>query len=172
MVLRAKEVSTRGIETERARGRWIPWVFIGGFVLVLAVNGTMIALALSSFTGLTTAEPYTKGLRFNEDIRHAEEQERLGWRVASGFEKRGERKGEIELKIVDRMDHPISGAKISAAFSRPVERGHDFAVALEPAGDGRYFGRIDFPLPGVWDVRYRVAHDGRVLEARDRFEVQ
>jgi nitrogen fixation protein FixH len=43
-------------------GRWIPWSFVGLFFLVLAVNGTMIAIAVSSFTGLETTNAYQRGL--------------------------------------------------------------------------------------------------------------
>jgi nitrogen fixation protein FixH len=164
-------MSARAIAADPRKGRWIPWLFIGGFVLVLAVNAVMIALALSSFTGLTTTEPYTKGLRFNEELRQAEEQARLGWRIAGRFEPRGAARGTVELELAGRDGRPLAGAEVVAVFSRPVERGHDFTVALESLGGGRYAAPIAFPLAGVWDVHYRIRYDGHALKARDRLQV-
>ena len=32
------------------RSRWIPWVFVGGMLLVVVVNGVLIFSAISTFT--------------------------------------------------------------------------------------------------------------------------
>jgi nitrogen fixation protein FixH len=154
------------------RSRWIPWVFAGGFLLVVAVNATMITFAVNSFTGLTTTEPYTKGLRFNDQIRQAEAQERLGWHVAARFEKSGTQSGAVEVKLTERSGAPLAGARVTAILTRPVEKNRDFTVMLQSAGHGRYVGRADFPLPGAWDVKYRVERDGQSLEANDRLQVE
>ena len=157
---------------EPRKSRWIPWVFILGFLVVVAVNGTMIAFAVNSFTGLTTSEPYTKGLRFNDQIRHVEAQERLGWHLAARFDKSGAQSGDVAIQLSDRSAAPLVGARITATFARPVEKNREFTVAFQSAGNGRYVGHAEFPLPGVWDVTYRIERDGQSLEARDRIEVQ
>ena len=36
------------------RSAWIPWVFVGGMLLVVAVNGVLIVAAVGTFTGVTT----------------------------------------------------------------------------------------------------------------------
>ena len=33
------------------RGRWIPWAFVGGFLVVFGVNGLLIYFAITTFTG-------------------------------------------------------------------------------------------------------------------------
>jgi nitrogen fixation protein FixH len=154
------------------KSRWIPWVFIGGFLLVVAVNAIMITFAVKSFTGLTTTEPYTKGLRFNDQIREAEVYERLGWKIAARFRPISARLGTVEIKLVDREGAAIIDAVVNAEFSRPVEKGHDFTLTLRAAGAGRYVGHAEFPLAGIWEVKYHVEHGGDMLKARDRLQVQ
>jgi nitrogen fixation protein FixH len=163
-------MSTRA--ADRRKSRWIPWIFVLGFLVVVGVNGTMIAFAIGTFTGLTTTEPYTKGLRFNDQIRHVEAQKRLGWRLAARFERSGVQSGDAALVLTDRDGAPLAGARVSATFVRPVEKNRDFTVAFQSAGNGRYVGHAEFPLPGVWDVTYRIERDGQSLEARDRIEVE
>lgn len=154
------------------RSRWIPWVFVGGFAVVVAVNAALIVFAVNTFTGLTTSEPYTKGLRFNEQIRETEVYERLGWHVAVRFSPMGARHGGIEVKLTDRNGAAISDAAVTLAFSRPVEKDRDFTLALRPRGNGRYVAEAEFPLSGLWDVAYRIEHGAEMLKARDRLQVE
>ena len=63
-----------------SRGRWIPWLFVGLFLLVFAVNGVMIWYALSSWTGLAANEAYDQGLTYNRNLAAAARQAQLGWR--------------------------------------------------------------------------------------------
>lgn len=154
------------------RSRWIPWVFVGGFLVVVAVNAIMITLAVRSFTGVTTTEPYTKGLRFNEQIREAETYERLGWQVGVRFRPTAARRGTIEVELAARDGTPIDDAALTAEFSRPVEKGRDFTLALRAIGGGRYAGSVEFPAAGVWDVKYRIERGGQTMKARERLQVE
>lgn len=154
------------------RSHWIPWTFVGGFLLVVAVNVTLIIFAVQSFSGLTTTEPYTKGLRFNDQIREAEVYERLGWRVAARFRKIDARHGLVQMRLTDRSGTPLSDAEVNAEFSRPVEKDRDFTLTLRAQGDGRYAAEAEFPLAGIWDVKYRIERAGQSLKARDRLEVE
>jgi len=154
------------------RSRWIPWVFVGGFLLVVAVNATMITFAVKSFSGLTTSEPYTKGLRFNDQIRESQTYERLGWHIAARFRPLEARRGIVELRLTDRGGAPLADAEVNAEFSRPVEKDRDFTLTLRAQGGGRYAAEADFPLAGIWDVKYRIVHGEQVLKARDRLQVE
>ena len=164
--------ATATLAKSERRGRWIPWVFVGGFGVIVIVNAIMIAFAVGTFSGLTTSEPYTKGLRFNDQLRQVEAQERLGWHVSSGFARTGAQAGDLTLAITDRAGGGISGARVTATFTRPLERKRDFTVTLEARGAGRYAAHADLPLPGLWLVRYRIERDRDVLEASERIEVE
>ena len=61
------------------RGRWIPWVFAGMMLIVVAVNGVLIFSAVHSFTGTTTGAAYDRGRAYNHVIAEAERQATLGW---------------------------------------------------------------------------------------------
>ncbi len=52
----------------RPGDRYIPWLFVAFFAVVLAANGALIAIALGSFTGLTTEHAYDKGLAYNRTL--------------------------------------------------------------------------------------------------------
>ena len=154
------------------RSRWIPWVFVGGFLLVVAVNATLVVFAVQSFSGLTTTEPYTRGLRFNDQIREAEVYERLGWRVAARFRPLEARRGVVEIRLADRGGAPLADAEVSVEFSRPVENDRDFTLTLKSMGGGRYAAEAEFPLAGVWDVKYRIERAAGTMKARDRLQVE
>jgi nitrogen fixation protein FixH len=165
-------MNAHAVTASERRSRWIPWLFVAGFAIVVAANAIMIAFAIGSFTGLTTTEPYTKGLRFNDQIREAEAQEQLGWHVAARFRDTGGGRGTIELEVADRSGAALEGARVVASFSRPVDKSRDFTVELAALGGGRFSVGVEFPLAGVWDVKYRVARGGDVLNARDRLQVR
>jgi nitrogen fixation protein FixH len=165
-------MSTLAARAMPRRSRWIPWVFVGGFLLVVAVNAALIFFSVNSFTGLTTTEPYTKGLRFNDQIREAELYERLGWHVAARFSPVEARRGTIEVKLTDRNGAALTGAEVSVEFSRPVEKDRDFTLTLRSHGGGRYSADAEFPLAGIWDVKYRIARGSETLKARDRLQVK
>ena len=51
-----------------SRSRYIPWLFVAGFAVVIAVNATMIWFAVGSFSGLYTPVPRDRGLHYNAII--------------------------------------------------------------------------------------------------------
>lgn len=134
-------------------GHWIPWLFVGLFLLVLAVNGTMIVIAVSTFTGLETTNAYEKGLAYNKNLAAAAEQERLGWQAELETVQQGGRQVTLALTLIDRLGSPVTRAAVEALLLRPVQEGHDLTVQLKEQGQGRYQARVDLPLPGQWDVQ-------------------
>ena len=55
--------------TTLARGRWIPWTYAAGMLVVIAVNAVLITAALRSFPGLVVQRPYDRGIAYNEELR-------------------------------------------------------------------------------------------------------
>ncbi len=134
-------------------GHWIPWVFVGLFFLVLAANGTMIVIAVSTFTGLETTNAYEKGLNYNNRLAAAAEQENLGWEADFVVTTLGDQRVVLDLQLNDRLGSPITSAKVEAALLRPVQEGHDLTVRLDHQGHGRYGTETALPLPGQWDIQ-------------------
>ncbi len=136
------------------RDRWIPWVFVAGFLVVLAVNGTMIYVAFATWTGVTTTDAYQRGLAHNARLAEAEAQRQLGWDVEYEFVQTGPGRGRVELVLTDRHGTLLDRAAVSARFVRPVAAGHDIEVTLDHLGLGRYAAEVELPLRGQWEIRF------------------
>jgi nitrogen fixation protein FixH len=144
------------------RGRWIPWVFVGGMLAVVAVNAVMVTAALSTFTGVTVGRAYERGRAYNEVLEEAARQDALGWQAQVAFADE-----VLRVRVLDREGHPVPG-RLSGRMVRPVEGAAeplDF-VAVAPghwiaAAGGR---------PGQWEARLTLAGpEGRHLDIRHRF---
>lgn len=169
-------------EREPPAGKWVPRGLQGGrgylllfavfCAVVLAANATMIAIAVVTWPGLATADAYRKGMRYNAALEAAREQEALGWRADFAFTPLGERRGVVELRLVDSAGWPIEGAEVQARLLRPVLAGHDFTARLEPVGSGAYRLEADFPLAGAWDVRLQAAAGPKRYQTTQRVFVR
>ena len=144
--------------------RWVPLAFAAFCLAILAANGTMIALALTTWPGVETTDAFRKGIAYNAALAAAREQAALGWRAELAFRPAGEqpRRGRIELRLTDATGRPVGRAEVRADLVRPTRQGHDFTAFLERAPGGVYALETEFPLAGVWDVRLQ-AEDGQKL---------
>ncbi len=148
----------KGISSGTRSGHWIPWIFVGAFLVVFAVNAVMVWFALNTFTGVTTADHYEEGLRANERIDAARRQDALGWNVETEFDRvQPER---VALVARDAEGRPLTGATASALAIRPTHEGKDFEVEFVETSAGRYVGATSFPLPGQWELRFDLQRDG------------
>ena len=140
------------------RGRYIPWLFVAGFLLVIAVNGTMIWFAVGSFSGLYTTKPRDRGLHYNDVIAAQQERDALGWRIGTSWQAEAHR---LELEVYDRDGRPLADATVRVELVRPAEKRQPLRVALVAVEPGRHAGRVDLPAHGNWDLDIVVERDGR-----------
>lgn len=127
-------------------GKFLGWM-LGSFLVVAAVNGALVWYALSTFSGLSTEEPYEKGLAYNQALAQEAAQKKLGWQVHATYEN-----GHVVAAFVDRAGRPLDRLKVTVAFVRPTRAGFDRTATLGWSGNGRYQGDVALPLPGVWDL--------------------
>ena len=153
---------------------WIPWVFVGGMVLVIIVNAIMVMFAVNSWTGVI--EPaggtYRQGLRYDERIAEVDAQRAMGWSVTQDFTSQGDGVGQLRITYHDADGRALDDAQVNAVFFRPIGEGHDFEVPLTYRGDGAYDGEIDFPLAGQWQVTITAESDRGNYELTDRLVVR
>lgn len=159
-----------------ARGRWIPWVLGGAFVVVLAVNATLLFLANATFGGFSTTSAYTEGLSYNHEIARAEAQERLGWatrvRVVPGQPTGGSWPVHVTAEVDDPHGVPISGLQATADLRRPADARLDRALLLAETTPGRWQGTVNLPAPGLWEIRFAAGRDdGSMARLRQRVVV-
>ncbi|MFI5002392.1 MAG: FixH family protein [Reyranellales bacterium] len=143
--------------TLASRSRYIPWLFVGGFAVVIAVNAIMIWFAVDSFSGLYTANPRDRGVHYNAIVAEQRSRDALGWRVDTVWRPDS---GRLELALVDASGRPLTGARASAELVRPVEKQPPLGVELGDLGGGRYAGHVDLPERGNWDLDIVVERDG------------
>jgi nitrogen fixation protein FixH len=138
--------------------RFLPWLFVLFFVVVFAVNGVMVYVAASSWTGVSTKQHYIKGRDYNRTLEAVERQKARGWNSDLSVLSRDRGRVAVELSLTDAGKRAIAGADVSARFFRPTHEGYDLEIRLDDYGAGRYVGKLVAPLPGQWDVRIVARH--------------
>jgi nitrogen fixation protein FixH len=156
---------------DERRSRWIPWVFVAFFGVVLAANAAMVVIAIASWPGLETQQAYQRGLAHDDALEAAAAQAALGWEVEFAFEQTGERTGALRLDLADRLGNRLQDAEVRAALVRPTHDGHDLVVAVPHHYGGRYLQEVALPLAGQWEARVHIAAPGGEYRLRERIWV-
>ena len=146
-------VPLAGVSQTSRRSRWIPWIFVAGFGVVLVANGALILFSLTSWSGLETEQAYQKGLAYNQSLDAAAAQAARGWKTSLSFELGGALSGRLAVSFIDSSGAPVNGLKVTARLIRPTHEGFDHDVVLAHDGAGHYATSLDFPLAGQWQVK-------------------
>ena len=132
---------------------WIPMLFIGGFLLVIAVNGTLIFFAEDTFSGLETESAYERGLDYNTALAAQAAQDRLGWQSQTAISDATGGQRTLRVRMTEHDGRPLEDLKLEAYLVRPSSDGMDMTITPQPAGDGSYVATFTLPAAGQWDVR-------------------
>ena len=154
-----------------AFGHWIPWVFVGLFGVVLIANGTMIAVAISTFTGMETVSAYKKGINYNQRLAAAEAQEKLGWAASLDTEAGNAGQITILFDLKDKQGKPVAAADVQARIDRPLQDGLDQTITFDEIASGRYAATVDLPLEGQWEVEVNAVARGNRYQFTERIQV-
>jgi len=153
--------------TNASRSRYIPWLFVAGFAVVVAVNATMTWFAVGSFSGLYTPKPRDRGLHYNELVAAQQSRDALGWRIDATWRPDGDR---LEVATYDRDGTPLTGARVAVELVRPAEKRPPLGVVLSVVDMGRYSGHVTLPARGNWDLDIVVERGGeRFAQTRRMF---
>ena len=151
------------------RGTLVPWIFVAGMGIVVLVNAGMVTAALSTYSGLAHPDAFGRGIAYNKVLDALETQERLGWQVGIDLGAAGALgQRAITVTLTDREGRSLTGGKVAARFSRPVEKVGVVEADLAEGMIGRYAGEVVLPARGQWDVRVLVERAGERVEARQR----
>src|SRR5262249_4257009 len=82
-----RRIMSNVVPLRAPRGRWIPWIFVGCFVVIIPVNAVMVAYALKPSPGLRDQAAYAHGVAYNAVLAEAVRQEALGWRLSARLER-------------------------------------------------------------------------------------
>lgn len=139
-------------------------ILVAFFAVVIAVNFTMARFAISTFGGKVVENSYVASQHYNEWLKRAAVQDRLGWNKIVSLDS------TRRVVLAVRKDGQLlQGIGVSATVIHPVGRNAPAALRFEPAADGVL--RSVEPLAlGRWRLDLIVRHGSN--EARYREELQ
>ena len=145
------------MQSSRRPGWWYPYIFVGVFLVVLAVNIVMATSAVTTFSGLQTEQAYDKGLAYNDVLNQAKAQEKLGWSVDAqvvAHDPSNSQRHDADMSVTyaDKAGKPVTGLSVQAEIARPTLAGHDQKLELVEKTPGQYVALAPLDLPGQWDV--------------------
>ncbi len=168
----ALPANSRRTGAARYLPHWVPMLFIGAFLVVIGVNGTLIYFAQDTFSGLETASPYERGLDYNRTLAAEAAQERLGWQLQAQLSAEGGGTHSLQIRLTDRDGRPLDGLAIVAHLVRPSNEGLDMTIAPQPLGDGRYGASFTLPAAGQWELRLVARQDDITWQHSERLFVK
>ena len=153
-------------------GRHVLFGLIVFFGIIFAANSAFLYLALSTYTGDVSNEPYRKGLNYNERIAADKIQHKMGWSSAITLAKGGD---GIDVELSNRAGNPITGLDFDGRLGRPATEALDIALALREVEPGRYRGKFATLAPGTWQidlVAKELTSEGEQIVWRDRKRIR
>ena len=153
----------------RPRFSLVPWLFVAGFAIVIAVNGTMTWLAIDSFSGLYSSKPRDRGLHYNQIVAEQRERDALGWKVETSWQAPDRTFG---VTVAGQDGALPSGAIVRVELVRPAEKRAPLHIAMSDVGGGRFAGTVDLPARGSWDADIVIVSGGRRFAVTRRLFLQ
>lgn len=133
-------------------GRTVLVCILAFFGVIIAVNVTMMTLAIKTLPGTDVDNPYASGIAYNNEISAAREQEARRWRVAVRIERDRDGHGSIRVEASDAAGAPVTAIAFSARLARPTDRRADHTVPLVERESGVYRGGVDGVAAGLWEL--------------------
>ncbi len=147
------------------RSRFIPWLFVAGMLVVVAVNGALIYFAATTWSGMSVSRAYERGLTYNRALDAAARQDALGWSVDARFEA-----GRLVVVAADRNGRELADLRIAATLERPVGDARRRQMILM-ASAGAYVAEMGPLAAGQWDLRLTVERGADVIYVTRRLFV-
>jgi nitrogen fixation protein FixH len=158
------------IDQMRARGSWIPWIFVAGMLTVVAANGALIFFAFHSWSGVSTQRAYERGIQYNRVLDAAAREDLVGWEISVAVTSATAHQLIIEAR--DRAGRPLDGISLVVELVRPLESLPALPLDMTAKGRGRYAGSLEaLPRAGQWDVRIAATRAGEVVHLQRRIVV-
>ena len=147
---------------------WIPAVFFAFMLTVVAVNGTMIFFAQSTFSGLDTTRYYQQGVQYNAVLEASAASAALGWNAKAELAD-----GHLAVKIDDKSGGPVTGLDVTVHLVRPATTAFDQILVLRAASEpGVYTADLKLSGAGAWELRISATGGGAPWQATQRIFVK
>lgn len=147
------------------KGGHVLAILLGAFLIVTAVNVTMIVAAYDTFPGEQVPKSYLQGLQYNDTLAARAAQEALGWRAVLDAEHDQAGNVSLTLTMTSARETPVSGLAVTGLLRRPATDVEDRKLEFTSTGNGIYTAELTGIGEGQWDLE-AVAQD----EGGRRFE--
>ena len=148
----------------RATPAWrSPWVigWVGLVLAVLAVNLTMVYLAVVTNPGLVDDDYYERGQHYEKTLASRLARD-PGWTLSPEFPqgiKLGET-GTVRISLLDKSGQPVTPEAVTFYAYRSSDKSKDFSAPMKQEEPGSYVAQVSFPLFGNWDGLIAVTQGG------------
>jgi len=150
---------SRALAWLRTGDRWIPALLVLGFVLVIAVNGGMVWLAVATNPGLVT------------DGAARAAAARAAGAASIRFDGEAMRDEPVFVRLADGRGRPLAAHAATLRAERPSRYAQALRVPLEPRADG-WAGTIRLPIGGAWVFTVRAETASGAVELSQPVEVR
>ena len=133
-------------------GRKVLIMLLAFFGTVVAVNLTMMKLAIDSMPGTEVDSAYRASTAYNAEISAAARQDTRRWRVAGHLDRAADGHAKVKVEARDSAGAPLGGLAFSARLARPTDKRADRLIALTEQETGIYRGELGDVAPGQWDL--------------------
>lgn len=127
-------------------------MLVAFFGVVIAVNVTMMKLAIDTLPGTEVDSAYSAGMAYEGEIAAARAQNARNWQVDVHIERGAGGAATLRVEARDNSGKPISGLKFQGHFQRPANQRADLSVGLDEVGIGVYRGSAPAITSGQWDL--------------------
>ena len=149
--------------------RWIPMLFVAGFLVLFAVTGTFVKLALTTFPGLVTTNAYERGLAYDDVLAAEQAQIERGWQMTIAMPELSGEGQTARVVLTDRNGEALTGGTIIMMAERMTRYAQQVRIQLTDVGDGHYEAPVAFPISGRWFVSVLADFDGTRHFASEEF---
>ena len=153
--------------TTARSARFIPWLFVGGMMIVIAVNGALVYFAATTWSGIAVDRAYERGLAYNQALAAQAREEALGWTVDARLQGTAA-EARLVVTAADRDGRALTDLQVETVLERPVGAADARRLSLPPIARGSYGAAVSSLEEGQWDahISVRRAHDRLHLTRR------
>jgi nitrogen fixation protein FixH len=163
MAIASPETPRETRQPRQLTGRMVFAMFVAFFAVIIAVNGTMLTLAIGTLPGTVTDSSYRSSQRFNQSLAEAREREARRWAVDANVARDTSGTAAVTISLRDAEGAPLDRIVVAARLLHPANRSNDRTFDVGRTGPGLYAGTIDQALAGAQDLVIEVRREGEVL---------
>jgi len=153
----------------RPSDKWIPYYFVGFFILLISILIPMAVIAFRTHSGVITEHAYEKGLAYNQDIAAQKQQAILQWNGELTALHTTDNQTQIDLALADKDGKDIDNADVTLLLIRPTQEGMDQKTKMIPVSSGHYSIKISLPASGLWDAQISALLGEKNFQMAKRF---